>query len=117
MGKLLIDSINESLESNIESFSEANELLEFAKGEWSSLKDKCEKIGIDILDDGRRSAEQNLAESIQALELGDLELCLDKLGELDKVMEKMKDTMEQTVELNIPLIAEAAIGSNWNEAH
>ncbi len=35
----------------------------------------------------------------------------------DKVMEKMKDTMEQTVELNIPLIAEAAIGSNWNEAH
>ena len=35
----------------------------------------------------------------------------------DVVMEKMKDTMEKTVELNIPLIAEAAIGSNWNEAH
>ena len=35
----------------------------------------------------------------------------------DTVMKKMKDTMEQTVELNIPLIAEAAIGSNWNEAH
>ncbi len=35
----------------------------------------------------------------------------------DTVMEKMKDTMEQTVELNIPLIAEAAIGFNWNEAH
>ena len=33
------------------------------------------------------------------------------------VMQKMKDTMEKTVELNIPLIAEAAIGSNWNEAH
>ena len=35
----------------------------------------------------------------------------------DTVMEKMKNTMEQTVKLNIPLIAEAAIGSNWNEAH
>ncbi len=35
----------------------------------------------------------------------------------DIVMQKMKDTMEKTVELNIPLIAEAAIGSNWNEAH
>ncbi len=35
----------------------------------------------------------------------------------DMVMEKMKDIMEKTVELNIPLIAEAAIGSNWNEAH
>ncbi|OUW91686.1 MAG: DNA polymerase I, partial [Gammaproteobacteria bacterium TMED234] len=33
------------------------------------------------------------------------------------VMEKMKEVMEQTVKLNIPLIAEAAIGSNWNEAH
>jgi len=33
------------------------------------------------------------------------------------VMEKMKETMENTVELNIPLIVEAAVGSNWNEAH
>ncbi len=33
------------------------------------------------------------------------------------VMEEMKAVMEKTVELNIPLIAEAAIGSNWNEAH
>ena len=35
----------------------------------------------------------------------------------DMVMHKMKDTMEKTVKLNIPLIAEAAIGYNWNEAH
>ena len=33
------------------------------------------------------------------------------------VMQKMKDTMEKTIKLNIPLIAEAAIGFNWNEAH
>ena len=32
-------------------------------------------------------------------------------------MKKMKDTMEDTVELKIPLIADAAIGLNWNEAH
>ena len=35
----------------------------------------------------------------------------------DAVMKKMKDTMEDTVELKIPLIADAAIGLNWNEAH
>ncbi len=35
----------------------------------------------------------------------------------EMVMQKMKDTMEKTVKLNIPLIAEAAIGTNWNEAH
>ena len=35
----------------------------------------------------------------------------------ETVMEKTKETMEKTVKLEIPLIAEAAIGSNWNEAH
>ena len=38
-------------------------------------------------------------------------------GNAEDVMNKMKSTMEQTIELNIPLIVEAAIGKNWNEAH
>ena len=87
---ILLQRLNESLESDTKSFSEANELLDFAKNEWSMLREKCEKIGIDILDEDRRYAEQNLAESIQSLELGELELCLEKLGELDKAMEKLK---------------------------
>jgi DNA polymerase-1 len=29
----------------------------------------------------------------------------------------MKKMMEDAVKLDIPLIAEAAIGDNWNEAH
>jgi DNA polymerase-1 len=29
----------------------------------------------------------------------------------------MKKMMEEAVRLDIPLIAEAAIGENWNEAH
>ena len=87
---ILFQRLNDDLESNTESFLEANELLEFAKNEWFILKEKCEKIGIDLLDEQRRFAEQNLAESIQALELGELESCLDKLGELDKIMEKLK---------------------------
>ena len=35
----------------------------------------------------------------------------------ENVMETMKQTMEKTVKLKIPLIADAAIGNNWNEAH
>ena len=35
----------------------------------------------------------------------------------DSVMNKMKDIMEKTVKLKIPLIADAAFGNNWNEAH
>jgi len=35
----------------------------------------------------------------------------------EEVMSTMKDMMEKAVKLDIPLIAEAAIGANWNEAH
>ena len=35
----------------------------------------------------------------------------------ENVMDTMKQTMEKTVKLKIPLIADAAIGNNWNEAH
>ena len=38
-------------------------------------------------------------------------------SEANEVLKAMKEMMESTVELNIPLIADAEIGANWNEAH
>ena len=35
----------------------------------------------------------------------------------DEILNLMKDMMEKAVKLDIPLIADAAIGKNWNEAH
>ena len=35
----------------------------------------------------------------------------------EEVLSKMKAMMEKAVKLDIPLIADAAIGTNWNEAH
>ena len=35
----------------------------------------------------------------------------------EEVLQVMKKMMEKAVKLDIPLIAEAAIGENWNEAH
>ena len=35
----------------------------------------------------------------------------------EEVLSKMKAMMEKAVKLDIPLIADAAIGDNWNEAH
>ena len=35
----------------------------------------------------------------------------------EEVLKLVKDMMENAVKLEIPLIADAAIGSNWNEAH
>ena len=35
----------------------------------------------------------------------------------EEVLKLVKDKMENAVKLDIPLIADAAIGKNWNEAH
>ena len=46
------------------------------------------------------------------------ELILEvKKSESEDVLNKVKEIMEAAVDLNIPLIVEASIGSNWNEAH
>ena len=87
---VLFERLNESLESEINAFAEANELLEFAKNEWAILKNKCDSIGIDLLDEQRRTAEQFISEAIKAIENGELEACLDKLGESENMMEKLR---------------------------
>ena len=35
----------------------------------------------------------------------------------EEILNLMKDMMEKAVKLDIPLIADAAVGQNWNEAH
>ena len=35
----------------------------------------------------------------------------------EETLNLMKDMMEKAVKLDIPLIADATIGQNWNEAH
>ena len=35
----------------------------------------------------------------------------------EEILLLMKEMMEDAVKLDIPLIAKAAIGENWNEAH
>jgi DNA polymerase-1 len=38
-------------------------------------------------------------------------------ADAEEILNLMKDMMEKAVKLDIPLIADAAIGKNWNEAH
>ena len=46
------------------------------------------------------------------------ELILEvKKSDSEEVLNKVKEIMEAAVDLDIPLIVEASIGSNWNEAH
>ena len=39
------------------------------------------------------------------------------LKELDFVMSKIRNAMESTVKLSIPLIVDIGSGNNWNESH
>ena len=86
----LLQRLTDSLESDLGAHSEANELLNFAKNEWATLRVKCDKVGIDLLDEQRRYAEQYLAEASQSAQTGELQICLDKLGEADAMMEKLR---------------------------
>jgi hypothetical protein len=86
----LLQRLTDSLESDLGAHSEANELLNFAKNEWATLRVKCDKVGIDLLDEQRRYAEQYLAEASQSVQTGELQICLDKLGEADAMMEKLR---------------------------
>jgi DNA polymerase-1 len=46
------------------------------------------------------------------------ELILEvKKVDAEEVLSKVTEIMEAAVNLDIPLIVEASIGSNWNEAH
>ena len=87
---ILFQRLNEDLELELESFNEANELLDFAKKEWFSLRENSEKVGIDILDKQRIKGDQLISEAFQNIEDGNIQKCLELLGDLDLIMEKLR---------------------------
>jgi len=86
----LFQRLNENLELELESFNDANELLNFAKEEWFSLRENSEKVGIDILDEQRRMGDKLISEAFQTFEAGEIQRCLEFLGDLDLIMEKIR---------------------------
>ena len=46
------------------------------------------------------------------------ELVFDmKTSETNSLMKIVKDTMENTISLNVPLLVDLGVGENWLEAH
>ena len=86
----LLERFTTSLDSQSAAVEESGELLEFVEGEWKALRKKLEDAGIDLLDENRREAERVISEAGVAHREGSVELCLELLSQVDKLMEKLR---------------------------
>ena len=86
----LLERFTNSLDSQSAAVEESGELLAFVEGEWKTLRKKLEDIGVDLLDENRREAEQVISEAALAHREGSVETCLELLGQADKLMEKLR---------------------------
>ncbi|RAH14890.1 MAG: hypothetical protein CMB56_004295 [Methanobacteriota archaeon] len=87
---ILLDRLVDNLEIELESFNEANELLNFAKKEWFSLREECDKKGINNLDEQRIYGDNLISNSHKKILTGDVQEGLNFLGDLDLLMEKLR---------------------------
>ena len=85
-----MDRLVDNLEIELESFNEANELLNFAKKEWFSLREECDKKGINNLDEQRIYGDNLISNSHKKILTGDVQEGLNFLGDLDLLMEKLR---------------------------
>ena len=78
-----------------------------------SAADIIKKAMIDI----NKFLVKELPETKMIMQVHDELIFETPKADAQEILNQMKTMMEDAVKLDIPLIAEAAIGKNWNEAH
>ena len=78
-----------------------------------SAADIIKKAMIDI----NKFLDKELPQTRMIMQVHDELIFETPKANADEILNLMKDMMEKAVKLDIPLIADAAIGQNWNEAH
>ena len=78
-----------------------------------SAADIIKKAMIDI----NKFLNKELPETKMIMQVHDELIFETPKTNAEEILDSMKDMMEKAVKLDIPLIADAAIGLNWNEAH
>ena len=78
-----------------------------------SAADIIKKAMIDI----NAFLDKELSQTKMIMQVHDELIFETPKANAEETLNLMKDMMEKAVKLDIPLIADAAIGQNWNEAH
>ncbi len=78
-----------------------------------SAADIIKKAMIDI----NAFLDKELSQTKMIMQVHDELIFETPKANAEEILNLMKDMMEKAVKLDIPLIADAAIGQNWNEAH
>ena len=87
---MLLEQLTAELDSTSAASGEAGELLDFLQGEWRGLRNKLEAMGIKVDDAERNACEAAIGEANAAHGTGDVETTLEKLGQADSLMEKLR---------------------------
>jgi len=70
--------------------SEAKELLDFVRSEWSELRRRLDSSSITPTDESRRATEAAVNKATQALDSGQIQDCLTALGKADELLEGLR---------------------------
>ena len=69
---------------------EAREMLEFLDGDWRKLRKRLESSGYGAENKDRISTERHLVDAERALSEGEIDDCLESLGDADSSMEALR---------------------------
>ncbi len=86
----LLDRMTAELDKSGKETEEAKELLDFVSDEWKILRNQLEAAMIKPDDKERLECEACVAKASEALELSNVEECLENLSKADDLMEKLR---------------------------
>ncbi len=85
-----LDLLTSDLDTYDSKRKETQEMFDFLQSDWISLRKRLDSAGIGPDDGTRMSAEKALAEAEEKIEKGNLQNCLDLLGDADTAMESLR---------------------------
>ena len=83
-------TIVEELDDFHSRVEEAREMLEFLYGDWRKLRKRLESSGYGAENKDRISTERHLVDAERALSEGEIDDCLESLGDADSSMEALR---------------------------
>jgi hypothetical protein len=86
----LLERLTTDLDKEGKASDDAQELYDFVTEEWKILRNQCEAALIKVDDEERRDCEKAIALAKDALDVGQIENCLQELSNADAMMEKLR---------------------------